>query len=206
MAVPTPVTTLTAISDLQNAITIRHDEPDAVVPEILGYKYFHSTVSLADAIAQAQDDINAHVTAAAGTPPPIDPLATPWVPPANYGGVPAAPGLLSDQASNAVEVGQSVYGLPPATATEFSRDNLAEDIYFVHVVGAAPMVPESHWYAVVVWNDDGPSTIATVEAVHRQESFPLVDSIVARETEIDITFDQPVRSPTGVTARVSPSP
>ena len=195
MAVPTPVTNLTAISDLQNAITLRHDEPDGVSPVIAGYKYFHSAVSLADVLTQAQDDINVHLAAKLVVPPPLDPVATPTVPPANYAG--NSIGALTDEASNDVPVGQSVYGLPPPAPTPMSRDNLAEDIYFVHVVGPAPATPQTHWYAVVVWNDDGPSAIATVEAVHRQESFPLVDSIIVRETELDVQFDQPVRSPTG---------
>lgn len=197
MPVPSAVTGLTAKTDFVNAITLRHSKPQGVTPPILGYKYFHSTVGLSDVIAKAQDDINAHLTALSASPPPLDPVTNPAAPPLNYGGFPLNPGVLVDLASNDLAVGASVYGLPPSGNTQFSRDNLAQDIYFVHAIGAPPTSPETHWYAVVVWNDDGPSSIVTTEVIHRPASFPAVLDITARETEIDVLFDQPVRSPTG---------
>jgi hypothetical protein len=197
MSVPAPVPVLLATTDFVSAVTLRHAKPSPALPPILGYKYFHSAVSLGDVLAQAQADIDAHLTALALQPPPVDPILNPAVPPPNYGGIPGNPAVLSDLASNLIGVGQSLYGFPAAGPTQFSRDNLAPDIYFVHVLGPAPVIPESHWYAVVVWNDAGPSTIITTEVLHRQASFPQVIGIEARETEIDVTFDQPVRSPTG---------
>lgn len=198
MSSPSAVTRLTASSDLISAITLRHGEPQGVFPEILGYKYFHSVVSLADALAQANADIAAHLAAKTMQPPPVDPVLTPVVPPVNYGGVPSNTNVLIDEDAPWIPVGESVYGLPPVGTTRFSRNNLAEDIYFVHVVGAPiPLTPETHYYAVVVWNDEGASVATTTQVVHRVAASPVVVDVTARETEIDITFDQPIRSPTG---------
>jgi hypothetical protein len=198
MTAPNPVVALYATSDFSSSITLRHREPQGVSPEILGYKYFHSTIGLSDVLAKANADIAAHLAAKSMQPPPADPGTTPAVPPVNYGGVPLNTNVLVDEASPMRDVGTSAYGYPPVAPTRFSRDNLAEDIYFVHVVGApVPLNPVTHYYAVVVWNDDGASVATTSEVVHRVPSAPGVIDILARETEIDIAFDQPVRSPTG---------
>lgn len=193
MAAPAlpPTFVLTALTDYNSVITLRHPGVTAV-PGLKGYKYFVD-LSLAGVLAKANADIAADAAARLANPPPTPPLTAPV--PLGLGGLAANPAVLTDLASDLVGFGAATYGSADLMV-QVSREALAGEITFPFVAGI-PAVPTTYYFAVVAWNEDGASTVVTSSVVHRDTSNPVVISITARETQIDIQFDQPVRSPTG---------
>ena len=193
MAAPAlpPTFVLTALTDYASVITLSHPGVTAS-PALKGYKYFVD-FSLAGVVAKANADIAADAAARLGTPPPTPPTTLPV--PADFGGIAANPEVLTDLASDVVGFGGATYGSMDVMV-QVSREALAGEITFPYVAGA-PSIPVTYYFAVVAWNEDGASAVATASVVHRVASNPAVLTITARETEIDTQFDQPVRSPTG---------
>lgn len=178
---------LTLTSDYAGVVTLSHPVVPAT-PTLLGYKYFVDT-SLSGVQAKAAADIAADTAARASFPPPQGSVPT------GFGGITPNAEVLVDLASGLVAFGGPTYSQAPINVG-VSRKNLAGTVTFPYAAGA-PGAPVTLYFAVVAWNEDGASAVTTASLVYQAASAPTVQSIVADETAVEVTFTQPVHSALG---------
>jgi len=182
-----PLFALTLTSDYAGIVMLSHPAVPAT-PVLLGYKYFVDA-TLSGVLDQANADIQADIDARAAFPPPQASV------PAGFGGLVPNADVLTDLASGDVDFGFPTYTQAPI-AVGVSRENLGGTVTFPYDAGA-PGAPVTLWFAMVAWNEYGPSVVTTASIVYGTASNPVVTGIAASETEVDVTFDQPVHSGLG---------
>jgi hypothetical protein len=178
---------LTATSDYASIIELSHPAVVAT-PAVLGYKYFVDT-SLSGVLAKAAADIAADTAARANYPPPQGAVPT------GFGGIVSNPLVLTDVGSSRANFGGPTYTQTPL-AVQVSRLGIAGTVSFPYAAGT-PGAAVTYYFAVVVWNEDGPSVVTTTSLVYGVPSAPVLRGASSSATELTATFDQPVTSSVG---------
>ena len=179
---------LQVTSDYVSVVTLSHPSVTAS-PAVLGYKYFYG-LSLAAVLAAAAADIAADTLARATYPPPQSNV------PAGFGGIISNPLVLTDLASARVDFGGPTYTQTPL-AVQVSRAGIPGTITFPYVAGTPPGTPVTLYFAVVVWNEDGPSAVTSSSLVYGVPTNPEIDGVACDAVAITAAFTEPVLSALG---------